>query len=128
MLLALLLAWAAAGAAGAVGATGPRAVPAVDASIADEISRLAGHDVTIAANGTSYVIEDIAGEGKPMVGVVERRGRELWLVADDGDAVRLVGVLAKPRIAGPGYKVWVLGDVNRAGELRARRLGVLAGP
>ena len=114
MLAALLFACAATG--------------AIDASIADELSRLTGHDVTIAANGASYVIADVAGEGKPIVGVVQRRGEELWLIAEGGDEYRLTGVLAKPRIAGPGYKIWALGEVNRGGELRARRLGVLARP
>ena len=35
--------------------------------------------------------------------------------------------LAVPRIAGPGYKVWVLGRLER-GALVVRRLGVLAPP
>ena len=88
--------------------------------VADELSRLAGHTVTRTDDG--YEIDDIAGEGKPIVGVVERRGRELWVAG-----YRLTGPLARPRIAGPGYKVWVLGDIAGT-TLRARRLGVLASP
>jgi len=79
-----------------------------------------------------YVITDVAGEGRPLVGIVERRGRALWLVPTDADAgtnaVRLSGALAHPRIAGPGYKVWVVGPLEQDGSLRARRLGVLARP
>ncbi len=124
MIALLLLALAAAS------ASGPTVIPAStsDASIADELSRLQGQQYTVSADGKSYVIDDIAGEGKPVVGVVERRGANLWLVPETGQAARLIGVLARPRIAGPGYKIWVLGELNRAGDLRARRLGVLAPP
>jgi hypothetical protein len=101
---------------------------APDPAIADELSRLEGHRVSVAADGKSYEIEDVAGEGRPVVGVVERRGPDLWLVAEDGRSFRLVGPLAKPRMAGPGYKVWVLGNVTARGDMRARRLGVLARP
>jgi hypothetical protein len=87
----------------------------------------------VAADGASYVIEDIAGEGRPVVGVVERRGNDLWLVPADADAgaaaVKLSGPLAAPRIAGPGYKVWVLGTIDQKnGSLRATRIGVLKRP
>ena len=78
--------------------------------------RLVGHTVRDGA------IVDIAGEGAPRVGVIERRGAELWL-RGEGEW-RLVGPLAHPRIAGPGYQVWVLGPVED-GALHARRLGVL---
>lgn len=71
-------------------------------------------------------VDDVAGEGRPWLGTVERRGRELWLVGD-GFALALDGPLARPRIAGPGYTVWVTGRVA-AGRLRARRVGVLAPP
>ncbi len=92
-------------------------------ALAAELGRLVGQDVIAGPDG--YVIRDVAGEGAPLVGVVERRGDALWLVGDA--SVRLTGPLAHPRIAGPGYKVWVLGE--REGEaLRARRLGVLAPP
>ena len=104
------------------GEPGATAVP-----VAAELERLAGHRVTV--HGDRYTIEDVAGEGPPRVGVVERRERELWLVEQDGSAVRLAGVLAIPRIAGPGYKVWALGDIDpETGALVARRLGVLAPP
>ena len=92
--------------------------------VAAEIARLVGQGVEV--HGESYTIRDIAGEGAPLVGVVERRGDELWLVG--ATTVRLTGPLAHPRLAGPGYKVWVLGVPDGAGGLRARRLGVLAPP
>ncbi len=98
-----------------------------DPTIADELSRLAGQTVQVAPDGASYVITDVAGEGPPRVGVIERRGRALWLVDDHGGAVRLTGPLAVPRIAGPGYLVWVLGTADGDG-LRARRLGILRPP
>lgn len=96
-----------------------------------ELRRLVGQSVDVGADGR-YVITDVAGEGRPLVGVVERRGAALWLIpadADEGAApVRLTGPLASPRIAGPRYKVWVLGTIEKDGALRARRLGVLARP
>jgi hypothetical protein len=74
-------------------------------------------------------IRDIAGEGPPLVGVVERRGEALWLVVEGGgDALRLVGRLAHPRIAGPGYRVWVIGTAVDGGGYQPRRLGVLSPP
>jgi hypothetical protein len=79
----------------------------------------------VAPDGTGYTIDDIAGEGRPLVGIVERRGDALWLAGADGSAHRLRGPLAVPRIAGPGYKVWALGRVVGR-DLHARRLGVLA--
>ena len=117
--------------------------PAIGSEIADEIAaelgRLEGQRVRIRDQGTTpdhghvpgYVIEDVAGEGAPVVGVVERRGQALWLVAEDGASYRLAGALARPRIAGPGYKIWALGAVTAgSGEriLVARRIGVLAPP
>lgn len=123
------------------------AAPEQGASLAAEIGRLQGQRVRIAdtstgtstgtsagpgpGHGAGYVIEDVAGEGAPVVGVVEQRPGGLWLAGEDGVTYRLAGVLARPRIAGPGYKVWVLGAVIvQRGEnvLRARRLGVLAPP
>ena len=100
-------------------------------AIVRELRRLVGQSVDVRPAG-DYVITDVAGEGRPVVGIVERRGRELWLEPTDADAgapaLRLSGVLAKPRIAGPGYKVWVIGSIDQDGSLRARRLGVLAHP
>jgi hypothetical protein len=94
------------------------------ASPAELLSRLQGHSAHVA--GVELVIDDVAGEGKPLVGVVERRGRALWLVSEDV-ALELRGPLARPRIAGPGYRVWVIGA--RTGRvLVARRIGVLAAP
>jgi hypothetical protein len=89
--------------------------------VAELLARLQGHTVRVV--GDDVVIEDVAGEGKPLVGVVERRGRALWLVGE-GFAVELRGPLARPRIAGPGYRVWALGA--RDGDvLTVRRIGVL---
>lgn len=98
------------------------------ASIADELSRLAGQQVTVAADGNSYTIDDVAGEGRPVVGTVERRGADLWIATAEG-AWKLEGPLAVPRIAGPGYKVWVLGDIDAdAATVTARRIGILRPP
>lgn len=83
------------------------------------------------AQSRRYVIEDVAGEGAPVVGVVERRGQALWLVAEDGASYRLAGPLARLRITGPGYKIWALGAATTVGGgrvLAARRIGVLAPP
>ena len=92
-----------------------------------ELSRLAGH--TVARTAAGLRILDVAGEGAPLVGVVERRGRALWLVPGGGGAARrLAGPLAVPRIAGPGYRVWVLGRPGDGGSLVVRRLGVLRRP
>jgi hypothetical protein len=91
---------------------------------AAEVERLEGHGVEV--TGADYRILDIAGEGAPRVGVVERRAGALWLVTES-EALRLAGPLAVPRIAGPGYKVWVVGATD-GDTLHARRLGVLAAP
>lgn len=90
-----------------------------------EVSRLEGQAVRV-ANG-SYEILDIAGEGPPRVGCVHKSGDELVLVGA-GFRLPLRGPLAVPRIAGPRYKVWVIGTVTATGALVARRLGILAGP
>ncbi len=99
------------------------------AELAAEVERLAGHRVAMRDGG--YVIEDVAREGRPLVGIVERRGPELWLVPTDADegaeAVRLIGPLAHPRLAGPGYKIWVLGVITER-SVQVRRLGVLRRP
>ena len=102
------------------------ALAVAGAGWADEVGRLAGQQVTLSADGRDYTIDDIAGEGPPMVGVVARRGPDLFL--DTGAAsYRLTGRLAEPRMAGPGYKIWVVGDLV-GHDLAARRLGVLARP
>lgn len=95
--------------------------------VAAELARLTGHRVAVSADGASYRILDVAGEGAPEVGLIERRGRALVLRRADGSRLELAGPLAVPRIAGPGYKVWVLGRVEGA-SLLARRIGVLAPP
>jgi hypothetical protein len=95
-------------------------------SIDAELSRLEGHTVSISADRSSYQIVDVAGEGRPMVGIVERRGRALVLRTRD-QLLELRGPLAVPRIAGPGYKVWVLGEV-REGAVDVRRIGILRPP
>lgn len=93
--------------------------------IADELSRLEGHDVVVSRDGESYEIRDIAGEGPPLIGVVERDGKKLYLSAEQ--RLELRGPLAVPRIAGPGYKVWVIG--KRTGDaIAVRRIGILRSP
>jgi len=98
--------------------------PAVPIAARD---RLAGQAITVAADGASFTIDDIAGEGPPLVGIVERRGDALWLLVDGGGALRLAGPLARPRIAGPGYRIWAIGEL-RGDTLTLQRLGVLAPP
>ena len=101
---------------------------AIDAVPAPAIlDRLTGHQVRVVAG--RVIIDDIAGEGRPWVGVIERRGRELWL-RTDVIALRLVGSLARPRIAGPGYLAWATGTIEDSPTptLRLRRLGILARP
>jgi hypothetical protein len=83
------------------------------------LSRLEGQSAALGPDGLD--IADVAGEGRPLVGTVERRGDELWLVPP---GVRVVGPLAHPRLLGPGYRVWVIGTSAPDG-LRAVRLGVL---
>jgi len=87
--------------------------------------RLRGHDFAIVDG--SLVIRDIAGEGAPHIGVVARDGDDLVLDAADGRWI-LTGPLARPRIAGPGYTVWVTGTPVGDGTYRVRRLGVLRRP
>jgi hypothetical protein len=95
----------------------PAELPAIAA-------RLEGHRFTT-GDGV-IVVDDVAGDGRPWIGVVERRGDALWLVTALG-ALELTGPLARPRIAGPGYTVWVTGARDGA-RLAARRLGVLRRP
>lgn len=100
---------------------------AIDPAEADAIaSRLLGQRVEIARDRAAIRIVDVAGEGAPRVGVVEREGEHLFLTTSAG-RWRLEGPLARPRIAGPGYTVWVLGSVSGT-TLVARRLGVLRRP
>jgi len=125
---ALAVILAAAGAADAAPPPVAVAARAPRSDIAAELARLGGQRVVLAPGGAAYRIVDVAGEGEPLVGVVERRGRALWLRPERGPARRLVGPLAVPRIAGPGYKIWVLGRAAPDGSLVARRIGVLAPP
>jgi hypothetical protein len=81
------------------------------------------------ARASTFVLEllDAGGDDRrPWLGVVERQGDGLWLRTPIG-ALRLRGTLARPRIAGPGYLVWVVGE-RRARDLHVARLGVLARP
>ena len=97
------------------------AIPAWQA----EVDRLVGHTVEVGETG--YRIVDIAGEGEPHVGCVRLVGKALYLETSAG-RWRLTGPLALPRIAGPNYKVWVIGTVTPAKTLPATRLGILATP
>ena len=91
-----------------------------------ELSRLEGHDVEIAADRLSYQIRDIAGEGPPLVGLIHRNGESL-VIETGGERLTLRGPLAVPRIAGPGYKVWLIG--SRDGDaITVRRIGILSRP
>lgn len=103
---------------------------AVEPDEADAIAaRLAGHTIEIAPDRRAIRIVDIAGAGAPRVGVIERTGGDLVLVTAEG-RWRLAGPLARPRIAGPGYTVWVIGtlDAGNVATLTARRLGILRRP
>lgn len=91
----------------------------------DELERLVGHKVEHSNEG--YRILDIAGEGEPRVGCVRREGKDLYLESGDR-RWRLTGPLAVPRIAGPNYKVWVIGKPTAALTLPVQRLGILAVP
>lgn len=88
------------------------------------LSRLVGHRV--GWRDQVLMIDDIAGAGRPWIGVVARQGDALVLTGP-GFAWPLRGPLARPRLAGPGYLVWVTGKLVD-GALVARRLGVLAPP
>ncbi len=99
----------------------PVADPAAARAMLD---RLRGHHV--GWHDGALEIVDVAGAGRPWVGVVERRGDELWL-AGQAFAWRLRGPLARPRLAGPGYLVWAIGPLTER-DLRVTRLGVLAPP
>jgi hypothetical protein len=119
---AVLLAAAPARADDATLAVEPEEVDAIAA-------RLDGQEIEIAADRRAIRIVDIAKEGAPRVGVIERDGRALVLVTAEG-RWRLAGPLARPRIAGPGYTVWVIGtlDAGNVATLTARRLGILRRP
>lgn len=88
------------------------------------LARLRGHHAGWHDGGLEIV--DVAGAGRPWIGVVERRGAALWVVGPTY-AWRLRGPLARPRLAGPGYLVWVIGRLDER-ELVVARLGVLAPP
>ena len=90
-----------------------------------EVERLQGHELHL--EDGHYQILDIAGEGAPIVGCVASSERGLEVVTE-GERLLLRGPLAVPRIAGPHYKVWVIGSRAPGHILDARRLGILAGP
>jgi hypothetical protein len=95
------------------------------ASWHEEVSRLVGHKVEQTSEG--YRILDIAGEGEPLVGCIRRDDKDLYLESG-ASRWRLTGPLAVPRIAGPDYKVWIIGTPGPAGALPVKRLGILATP
>ena len=94
--------------------------------LGDELGRLIGQEVEVSKDTSEYQITDIAGEGKPLVGCVLRQGEHLYLQQADLN-LRLEGELAVPRLAGPGYKVWIIGT-RQGDSLLAKRLGILAPP
>lgn len=124
-LLSLVALAALAGSAVAEPGAPPEAarVIAAPAAIATMAARVPGR---VDRGDGVLAIVDVGGAGAPWVGVVARRGADLWLRTALGD-LRLVGTLARPRLAGPGYLVWAQGA--RLGDtLRVARLGVLAPP
>lgn len=122
LVAAVLCAAATARADGGTVAVEPGEVDAIAA-------RLAGQRIEIAADRRAIRIVDVAGEGAPRIGVIEKDAGALVLVTPAG-RWRLAGPLARPRIAGPGYTVWVIGtvDAGDVGTLTARRLGILRRP
>lgn len=85
------------------------------------------------------VLDDVAGQGRPWIGIVAVRCGHLWLDTAVV-ALRLTGPLARMRIAGPGYLVWAVGrrrpqgdraasaDPPHTNDFELTRLGVLARP
>lgn len=92
----------------------------------DEVSRLVGHVVEEKVG--EYSIIDVAGEGAPIVGCVRVENDQLILESEPNQRFRLSGPLAIPRIAGPNYKVWVIGEILNSDILVVSRLGILATP
>jgi hypothetical protein len=106
-------------------------------------SRLTGH--RFRRGDHVLILEDVAGAGRPWVGLVDSRCGELWLDTAVR-SFRLTGPLARLRIAGPGYLVWATGTIPSASaeaiearpaeartdgpsaSLGLERLGVLAAP
>lgn len=117
----------------AVPITTAQAEPAATASawrhldVTRATERLSGHRFTVGADRKSLRILDIAGQGPAMIGVIERQGEHLVLIDERGKRHRLAGPLAIPRIAGPGYAVWLIGE-RRGTDLVVQRIGVLAAP
>lgn len=99
---------------------------AISVDESEDLSRRL-HGLTFSIVDDTLVIDDVAGEGAPHIGVVARDGGKLVLDAADGRWT-LTGPLARPRIAGPGYTVWVLGTPVGDGSMKVRRLGVLRRP
>ena len=106
-------------------------------------SRLAGH--RFRTGDHVLLLEDVAGAGRPWVGLIASRCGALWLDTAVR-SFRLTGPLARLRIAGPGYLVWATGSITPApaeaseastaeartkgpsSSLELQRLGVLARP
>lgn len=93
--------------------------------IAAMASRLAGHRFLAADH--ALILADVAGAGRPWVGVVAVRCGALWLDTAV-TSLRLTGPLARPRLAGPGYLMWAIGRLSPDRSLALHRLGVLARP
>lgn len=93
--------------------------------VAAMAGRLVGHRFFVGDH--ALILADVAGAGRPWVGVVAARCGGLWL--DTAVAsLRLTGPLARPRLAGPGYLMWAIGRVSPDRSLALHRLGVLARP
>ncbi|MCB9572138.1 MAG: hypothetical protein H6709_08605 [Kofleriaceae bacterium] len=112
-------------------APGPARVALAPGEQAAITARLVGQRYHVDDDGRTLWIDDVAGDGPPRVGIVRRDGAALVLQTE-AETVPLVGPLARPRIAGPGYTVWVIGDImpraTGGRALQIRRLGVLRRP
>lgn len=89
-------------------------------------ARLTGHRFRLGDH--VLLLEDIASLGRPWVGIVRSRCGALFL--DTAVAsFRLAGPLARPRLAGPGYLLWLVGTRDPlTSTLTIHRLGILARP
>lgn len=102
-------------------------------ALAPEIARLAGGTVRVVGHASAehsrafdvaeYELLEIAG-GVPLVGVLETRSGELWLVG--AEHVQLLQPPAELRQM-PGARVWIVGETDGDG-IRLQSYGVIAEP